>query len=212
MLLFDRNTNPGVIAVIVGVMGIGIGFTFQPTLVAFLAHCNKAQRAVVISDRNFFRCLGGACGLAVSAALLQATLRSNLPTGYEHLSNSTYSLPSKSSVSDDDWSAILDAYAKASRSVFTLQVPLIGICFLVCVFVRDRGLEGPDEPKEDKEKTQPGTNDTEAQTAVKDKPENAPDVETDHKNREVVSAEPRQSTPSGQNDMSREKPGGEGNE
>lgn len=149
MLLFNSETNPGVIAVIVGIAGVGIGFTFQPTLVAFQAHSTKAQRAVVISDRNYFRCLGGACGLAVSAAVLQATLRSNLPDGYKQLAHSTYTLPSKSSIADTDWEQILTAYAKASRGVFILQVPLIGVCFLACVFIRDRGLERPKDPHEE---------------------------------------------------------------
>lgn len=135
-------------------MGIGVGGTFQPTLVAFQAHCAKSQRAVVISDRNFFRCLGGACGLAVSAALLQATLKANLPEGFKHLAHSTYSLPSRASIPDAEWSQILTAYAKASRSVFILQVPLIGMCFLVCVFIRDRGLERPKEPGEEEEEKQ----------------------------------------------------------
>ncbi|KAK1141476.1 hypothetical protein N8T08_009016 [Aspergillus melleus] len=151
ILLFDRTTNPGVIAVIVAIVGIGVGGVFQPTLVAFQAHCTKSQRAVVISDRNFFRCLGGACGLAVSAALLQATLKSNLPSGFEHLAHSTYSLPARAGVSDADWSQILNAYAKASRSVFILQVPLIGVCFVACLLIRDRGLERPKEPGEEEE-------------------------------------------------------------
>lgn len=148
MLLFDRNTHPAVIAVIVGIAGTGIGFTFQPTLVALQAHCTKSQRAISISNRNFFRCMGGACGLAVSAALLQATLRSNLPSELSYLATSTYSIPSKSSVTSEQWSSILSSYSQASHSVFILQVPLIGICFLACVLIRDRGLERPKEPEE----------------------------------------------------------------
>ena len=46
MLLFDDKTHPAVIAVCVAISGIGIGFTFQPTLVALQAHCTKSQRAV----------------------------------------------------------------------------------------------------------------------------------------------------------------------
>ncbi|KAF7158604.1 hypothetical protein CNMCM5623_003664 [Aspergillus felis] len=152
MLLFNRHTHHAVIAVIVAITGIGIGWTFQPTLIAFQAHCTKSHRAVVISDRNFFRCLGGAFGLAVSAAILQATLRSNLPNGYQYLAHSTYSLPSPSDISASDWSQILDAYAKASRGVFILQVPLIGLCFAACLFIRDRGLERPKEPGEEEER------------------------------------------------------------
>lgn len=150
-LLFDRDINPGAIAVIVGIVGFGTGLTFQPNIIAFQAHCTKAQRAVVVSDRNYFRCLGGACGLAISAAILQATLRSNLPPGYSQLVNSSYSLPPRASVADADWEQILTAYAKASRGVFILQVPLIGTCLLACIFIRDRGLERPKDPMEEEE-------------------------------------------------------------
>ncbi|KAL2859587.1 major facilitator superfamily domain-containing protein [Aspergillus pseudodeflectus] len=149
MIRFSGTTTPAVICVTVGIAGMGIGSTFQPTQIACQAHCTKAQRAVVISDRNFFRCLGGACGLAVSAALLQAVLRSNLPNEFKNLAHSTYSLPPRDGLSDAEWTAILSAYAAASRAVFILQVPLIGACFLLCVFVRDRGLERPRDPDEE---------------------------------------------------------------
>ncbi|KAL4998869.1 major facilitator superfamily domain-containing protein [Aspergillus recurvatus] len=162
MVRFDRTTSPAVIAVTVGIAGVGIGSTFQPTMIACQAHCTKSQRAVVISDRNFFRCLGGACGLAVSAAVLQAVLSSHLPEGYKSLAHSTYSLPSREGISDAEWSAIVDAYAAASRAVFILQVPLIGACFLLCVFIRDRGLERPKDPNEEvpSEQRQPAGNQT----------------------------------------------------
>lgn len=174
MLLFDRNTHPAVIAVIVGITGIGIGFTFQPTLVALQAHCTKSQRAVSISNRNFFRCMGGSCGLAVSAALLQATLRSSLPSQLSYLAESSYSLPSQSSVSATEWAEILSSYSKASHSVFILQVPLIGVCFLACTLVRDRGLERvkePEEIEEEKRKAEEATRDAEAALHELDQPE-----------------------------------------
>ncbi|KAE8138310.1 major facilitator superfamily domain-containing protein [Aspergillus pseudotamarii] len=161
MLLFNHHTSIGAIVVIVLIQGIGVGFTFQPTLVAFQAHCTKAHRAVIISNRNFFRCLGGACGLAVSAAILQAVLKSNLPEKYQNLAHSTYSLPSRSGVADADWEQITTAYAKASRGVFILQVPLIGICFLACFFIKDRGLERPKDPgEEEAEKKQQNDDDS----------------------------------------------------
>ncbi|KAL4734106.1 major facilitator superfamily domain-containing protein [Aspergillus similis] len=147
-LLFKTTTHPAAIAVIVAITGAGVGCTFQPTLVAFQAHCTKRQRAVVISDRNFFRCLGGACGLAISGAVLQATLRSHLPAGYEYLSDSTYSLPAQSSVPEAVWGGIVDAYTTASRAVFILQVPLIGVCCLACLCIKDHGLERPKDPAE----------------------------------------------------------------
>lgn len=131
------------------VIGIGVGCTFQPTLVALQAHSIKSRRAVIISNRNFFRCAGGACGLAVSAAVLQATLRAELPPQYSYLADKTYAIPDLDSVTDA--SSILNAYMAASRAVFILQIPLIGICFVGCLLIRDRGLEPPHE--EDEEKT-----------------------------------------------------------
>lgn len=166
MLLFGTHTHPAVIAVIVAVMGAGIGFTFQPTLVALQAHCTKSQRAVVIANRNFFRCIGGSCGLAISAAILQAALRSNLPTKFAYLAESSYSLPSKANISATEWASILLSYSKASHAVFILQVPVIGVCFLACIFVRDRGLERPKEPEElEEEKRKAQERDAEAVTS-----------------------------------------------
>lgn len=171
-LLFGPHTHPAVIAVCVAVTGTGIGFTFQPTLVALQAHCTKSQRAISISNRNFFRCMGGACGLAISAAILQATLRSNLPSEFAYLTESSYTLPSRSTLTDGQWSEILFAYSKASHSVFILQVPLIGVCFLACCFVRDRGLERPKEPEEIEEEKRKAEAEKDAEAAL---PESQPE-------------------------------------
>ncbi|KAJ5102970.1 hypothetical protein N7532_003499 [Penicillium argentinense] len=178
MLLFDHRTNPAVIAVCVAISGIGIGFTFQPTLVALQAHSTKSQRAVSISNRNFFRCMGGACGLAISAAILQATLRSNLPSEFAYLTKSSYSLPSRSTLTDAQWTQILLAYTKASHAVFILQVPLIGVCFLACVFVRDRGLERPKEPEEIEEEKRKAEAERDTEAALSES--NQDDLENHH--------------------------------
>lgn len=171
MLLFGAQTHPAAVAVIVAIMGAGVGFTFQPTLVALQAHCTKSQRAVVIANRNFFRCIGGACGLAVCAAILQATLRSNLPPKFAYLAESSYSLPSRANLSDNEWSAILLSYSKASHAVFILQVPLIGVCFLACLFIRDRGLERPKEPEEIEEEKQRAQGQRDTEAAISEHPE-----------------------------------------
>lgn len=178
MLLFGAHTHPAVVAVIVALMGAGVGFTFQPTLVALQAHCTKSQRAVVIANRNFFRCIGGSCGLAISAAILQATLRSNLPTKFAYLAESSYSLPSRTNLSDSEWGSILLAYSKASHAVFILQVPLIGVCFLACIFIRDRGLERPKEPEEIEEEKQKAQEERDAEAAISELPKKSVDPET----------------------------------
>lgn len=132
--------------------------------------------------------MGGACGLAISAAILQATLRSNLPSEFSYLTQSSYSLPSRSTLTDAQWNSILLAYTKASHAVFILQVPLIGVCFLACVFIRDRGLERPKEPEEiEEEKRKAEQAERDAEAAL---PQECEDQEAE--NKETI--EQRQST------------------
>ncbi|KAG9258882.1 major facilitator superfamily domain-containing protein [Emericellopsis atlantica] len=137
-LIYTRSTPIGIIIIPFIVIGFGAGCIFQPTLIALQAHSPKARRAVIISNRNFYRCAGGACGLAISAAVMQARLRSALPEQYAYIAHSTYSLPN---FSGNVPTEVLDAYMAASHAVFTLQVPLVGICLLGMLFIRDRGLE-----------------------------------------------------------------------
>lgn len=150
MLLNKRTTSVAAIIVPLMLVGAGLGMTLQPTLVALQAHTTKARRAVIISVRNFFRATGGACGLAVAAAVLQAALRSNLPAEYAYLANNAFYLPT-SFASTAEREAVLDAYMAASHAVFILQVPLVAICFLTCIFVKDEGLE-PTDVREAKKK------------------------------------------------------------
>ncbi|KAL0256507.1 hypothetical protein SLS55_008902 [Diplodia seriata] len=143
--LFSRTLHVAAIVIISSLNGIGVGLVFQPTLVAMQAHATKAQRAVVISNRNFLRSLGGAFGLAISAAVLQNTLKRNLPASHADLARSTYATPDYSRYDAADSDAIHDAYAKASRAVFITLAPFIALCLLGCFLVKDRGLTRPDE-------------------------------------------------------------------
>lgn len=143
--LFTRNFPIVGIILILGCQGAGVGCVFQPTLVALQAHCTKAQRAVVISNRNFLRSTGGAVGLAASAVLLQNRLKTVLPSGFKDLALSTYSTPTFDGVSPVQRNAVLDAYASASRSVFIFNVPFIAICLIGCIAVKDHGLQRPDD-------------------------------------------------------------------
>jgi hypothetical protein len=111
-------------------------------LVALQAHSAKERRAVIISNRNFNRSAGGACGLAISAAILQARLHESLPAEYSNLAESTYALPH---IEGGIPSSVLDAYMAASHLVFIVQVPLIGLCLLGSFFVKDHGLAPADD-------------------------------------------------------------------
>jgi MFS family permease len=144
--MFDLSTPIAVIVVILFVQGAGVGLIFQPTLVALQAHCSKEQRAVVISNRNFLRSLGGAVGLAISAAALQSSLKNAMPPEFSSFVSS-YDTPDFAALgaSPKQVQAVLQAYATASRAVFIMNVPFMGLCLVGCILIKDRGLQRPDE-------------------------------------------------------------------
>ena len=139
---FTRTTHPAVVAVILSISGIGAGCIFQPVLIALQAHCSKGQRAAVISNRNFLRSSGGAVGLSISAQVLQSSFRNQLPPRLASLAHDSYALP-KLDVADEN--ALRNAYMTAIRTVFIVSAPMIGLCLLLCVFIKDRGLQRPEE-------------------------------------------------------------------
>lgn len=122
------------------IIGVGVGNVFQPCLVAIQAHSPKALRAVVISNRNFLRALGGAVGLACSSQLLQSSLRRALPTELRPLVASSFKLPDIVNLPASQAAQVEAAYAQASHDVFISMVPIIGLCLVLCVFIKDRGL------------------------------------------------------------------------
>jgi hypothetical protein len=126
-------------------MGVGVGNVFQPCLIALQAHSTKELRAVVISNRNFLRALGGAFGLACSSQILQFALRQHLPAELADLIPSSYTFPSTQGLSTESIVTIKGAYAAASHMVFISMTPLIGFCLILCLFIKDRGLARKEE-------------------------------------------------------------------
>jgi hypothetical protein len=53
---------------------------------------------------------------------------------------SSYKLPEVGSLSPTQASQVEEAYAQASRDVFISMVPIMGLCLIICVFIKDRGL------------------------------------------------------------------------
>ncbi|KAI1154964.1 major facilitator superfamily domain-containing protein [Nemania diffusa] len=146
VLLYRDNSSMGLIAGPLVMMGFGIGCSFQPILTALQSHATRSRRAVIISTRNFFRCAGGSAGLGISAAVLQAVLKKSLPQDYQYLALNAYTLPE---IKDADVGIVLNAYMAASRAVFVLQLSLVSVCLIGCVFVRDHGLRSLEEEDEE---------------------------------------------------------------
>ena len=118
---------------------------FYLGLVALQANCKDEDRAVVTGTRNVLRSLGGVAGVAVSTAAYHSVMASAL----------TDSVPEalRKSVLDGTWrpgdasseqyeSNILGARMEGFRTVFTMQIPLMVICFLSSWFIADLVLQG----------------------------------------------------------------------
>jgi hypothetical protein len=136
--------------------GAGVGFVFQPTIIAAQAHSAVNDRAVVISVRNFLRSLGAAVGLALSSAIFSNVLRQSLEKSAsvvpdslrDEIMGAVLKVPDLTTMSDVEGEAVLDAYAKASKGVFYLYAPLMGACLLLCVMIKDRGLQRAEDKKD----------------------------------------------------------------
>ncbi|KAN0119895.1 MFS multidrug transporter-like protein [Hyaloscypha variabilis] len=153
VLLFNRSTPKWQIVITLILEGAGVGFVFQPTLVAAQAHSLKRDRAVVISARNFLRALGGSLGLALSSAVFSNVLRNSLeslpvplPAGVKSsILASILRVPNLSSLSAGQRSEVLNAYMSASKGVFYVWVPLMGLCLALCLLIKDKGLKRAEE-------------------------------------------------------------------
>ncbi|KAL3421986.1 hypothetical protein PVAG01_06142 [Phlyctema vagabunda] len=157
ILLFNRTTPKWQIVVFLIIEGAGVGNVFQPTLVAAQAHSRKSDRAVVISVRNFLRALGGSIGLALSSAVFSNvlskrldSLSSPLPGTFKsEILASILRVPDTSSLTTVEREGVLDAYMSASTAVFTFWVPIMGVCLLLCILIKDRGLRRAEEKEKD---------------------------------------------------------------
>ncbi|MGY1807019.1 MDR family MFS transporter [Blastococcus sp. SYSU D00669] len=74
LLLLDEGTNVLQVGATCFVIGLGMGFTAAPTLIAAQSAVPWEQRGVVTAANMFFRSLGSAVGVAVFGAVVNASL------------------------------------------------------------------------------------------------------------------------------------------
>lgn len=157
LLLFNEHTNYGVIVVTLLIMGSGVGFIFQPTMVAAQAHSKKSERAVVISARNVLRSFGGSFGIACGSLIVSNTLLLEIkqqaadpelvlpPSFLNFLKTHIYNKIDTSVLNGVQVVVVKGMYMKALHNFFIVTIPMLGLCLIGNLFVRDRGLQCIDE-------------------------------------------------------------------
>lgn len=166
LLLWSRTLNLGVIVVTMIIMGFGIGNTFQPTMVAAQAQAKKSQRAVVIGTRNVIRSFGGAIGIAIGSLIVSNSLvreiskalrfpdnYANIPKIYlMGLKGLIYTKVNTEGLTQSQVNVIRDMYMTCIKNFFYLPIPLIALCLISTLFIKDRGLQCIDEEPEPQDK------------------------------------------------------------
>lgn len=160
MVLWNENLGDGLNVLILLVMGTGVGWTFQPTMVAVQAQAKKADRAVVISTRNVVRSFGGAIGIAAGSTIISNTLltdlnrsttQQDLPKSFiSYLRAHIYNQININGLTDSQVTFVRQMYVKALRNYYYMLIPFIGFCLVSSFFVKDRGLQCIDEIPESK--------------------------------------------------------------
>jgi MFS family permease len=149
---FHRDTSHAYIAGILIVEGFGVGWTLQTALVAAQALAPKPDRAVITGIRNLFRFTGGAFGLAISSAIMNNVIRSQVENaGFPseivvQIRGAEFNVPT--GLTEVQKQQLLDAEMTGIRGVFYFLLGVSALTFLLSLGVADRGLPG-DEKKED---------------------------------------------------------------
>lgn len=159
-IAWKEDTSVAMIAGTLLIMGTGVGFIFQPTMVAAQANSMMAQRAVVISTRNVLRSFGGALGVAIASLIITNSLLKEINQQLEknlvpkqflyQLKQSIYSRADTSLLTADQAKVVRSMYMKSIRHVFYFSIPLIAVCLLSTFFVKDNGLRSLDQKDQKK--------------------------------------------------------------
>jgi len=131
------------------VLGIGLGMTLQPIIVAVQNSVDPRDMGTATGSTTFFRSLGGAVGTAIFGAVLGMRLdhylgtligASGMPQGSADLTN----IQNLRQLAEPARHLVLGAFSKAIDDVFLSSIPFIAVAFIVSLRLEERPLRsGP---------------------------------------------------------------------
>ncbi|KAG0068533.1 hypothetical protein BGZ89_004583 [Linnemannia elongata] len=144
-ILFDEHTSLAKQLIFVLIMGLGQGFIYQNCVLACQDCTDAKDMAVATGFVVFINSIGNAVGVAVCAAVINNALTTNLAklpessqAVFRELNvieniNVIFTLP------EELRAEVVHAYALAFQTLFITLTPMIGIGFVLSLFVRRRG-------------------------------------------------------------------------
>lgn len=158
MLLLSETISVRDNVLIMILMGVGVGFTFQPSIIAIQAQSLKADKSAVVTTRNVFRSLGNSMGIALGSLIYSTSLTNKIKTA-EFLTNNQKEFIINNLNSKIDLNQIIpdpniltlakELYMESLKNVFILWIPLLGICLVMTLFIKDQGLKSIDDKPPD---------------------------------------------------------------
>ncbi|KAF9925328.1 hypothetical protein FBU30_004918 [Linnemannia zychae] len=144
-ILFDEKTSLALQIIFILIMGIGQGLIFQNCLLGSQDFSEPKELAVVTSLIAFTEGIGGALGVAICSTIMNNFLVSNL----SHLPKESQKIVEELNVienvnaisllSKELYIEVTHAYAKSFKMLFTILTPIMGITFIISLFIRRRG-------------------------------------------------------------------------
>ncbi|EFY98794.2 MFS general substrate transporter [Metarhizium robertsii ARSEF 23] len=156
MSTLDETTGLGKQIGYALLIGVGVGNTLQPALIATQAGVERRDMAIVTSFRNFVRNLGSTLGLAVSGTVINnilagafSSLNLDAKAAKVLLSNPQEYLREVSPEEADRVRAILfPAYKRGFRIIFIVGASLAAFAFVLAFFLMPQvELSRPDDQK-----------------------------------------------------------------
>ncbi|UPL02231.1 hypothetical protein LCI18_013165 [Fusarium solani-melongenae] len=156
MSTLDENTRVGKQIGYSILIGVGVGNTLQPALIATQAGVERRDMAVVTSFRNFVRNLGATLGLAVCGTVLNNILANSLSVLDLDSKESktlignpqTFLDTVSSSEAERIRSVLIPAYRKGFRVIFLIGASVAALAFVLAfVLMPQVDLARPDDAK-----------------------------------------------------------------
>ncbi|RDB21176.1 putative transporter C3H1.06c [Hypsizygus marmoreus] len=146
------------------IAAIGLGCLFQVPLIGLQAAMPIKDMATSTSTFGFIRTLGGTVGISIGQAIFSSTVSKKirkipniaLDTSPGGLSESVRGL--KNIPDPTQRAAVIDAYARSISTIWLVMTPIIGVSFVMVLFLRKYSLhrtvirDGGEEQNSDPEK------------------------------------------------------------
>ncbi|KAK3674610.1 hypothetical protein LTR78_005696 [Recurvomyces mirabilis] len=137
-----EQVHVGVVELLAILAGAGTGVIFQNSIHALATQVDTTDRAVTIGSRNLILLTGGSVGTALSSTIVTLVCARALPDPLKHYASQAISRVDTFGFAKADVLALDVAQREGIKAVFIFCGALIGICLLLCPFVKSEDKAG----------------------------------------------------------------------